>query len=159
MLVYKDAFTGEEVGSDSYPSTTIQEVILQLEGRFIVKGGEDFGIEGEDVDNTQEKVINIVDSHHLVETPFDKKQFLAFIKGFMKRVLERLATKQPDRVSVFKSNAEIFVKAMLGDFASYTFYMGESMNPDGGLVLCKWSADGLTPYFQYFIDGLDTEKY
>jgi hypothetical protein len=126
--------------------------------QYIVKGGEDYGIGGEDVDDTAtEKVINIVDSHNLQDVGFDKKQFITFIKGYMKRIEKHLTEKNPERVPGFKSSAEKFVKAMLGNFSEYTFYMGE--NPEGGIILCKWSSDGLTPYFQYFKDGLDEEKY
>jgi len=104
-------------------------------------------------------VINIVDSHNLQETKMSKKDFIVYIKGFMKRVLTKLQETNPDRVPTFKAKAEIFVKEVLGSFDEYTFYMGESMNPDGTLILCKWSADGLTPYFQYFQDALELVKY
>merc|ERR1712137_1424950 len=76
MLIYKDCFSGDEVGSDSYPSQEFDGVVLQLEGKFIMKGGEDFGIEteeGDDLEDTQEKVINIVDVHRLVDQNFTKK--------------------------------------------------------------------------------------
>merc|ERR1712017_1882 len=48
MLIYKDLFTGDELASDSYPCQNIEGVIMQLEGKFITKGGEDFGIENND---------------------------------------------------------------------------------------------------------------
>ena len=38
----------------------------------------------------------------------------------------------------------------------FTLVVGESMNPEGMLVLMKW--DGETPYIFFFKHGLDEEK-
>merc|ERR1711907_905843 len=127
-----DLFTGDELASDSYPCQNIEGVIMQLEGKFITKGGEDFGIEnndeeGGDMEEAVEKVINIVDVHRLEET-------------------------KPERVADFQQGAQSFVKQILGSFSEYTFYTGESLEPDAMVVLCKWSEDGMTPYFQYWVD-------
>eukprot|EP01094_Clydonella_sp_ATCC50884_P013044 TRINITY_DN23315_c0_g1_i1.p2 TRINITY_DN23315_c0_g1~~TRINITY_DN23315_c0_g1_i1.p2 ORF type:complete len:178 (+),score=70.54 TRINITY_DN23315_c0_g1_i1:42-536(+) len=164
MLIYKDTFTGDEVASDSYPSAELDGVVLQMEGKFILKGGEDFGIENNDeegagVEDTQEKVINIVDVHRLQEQNFTKKQYGVYIKGYMKRLKAHLEEKNPDRVAPFMKGAATFVKKVLSEFNEYTFYSSESLDPDAMVILCKWSEDGMTPYFQYFKDGLDEEKY
>ena len=164
MLIYKDLFTGDELASDSYPCQNIEGVIMQLEGKFITKGGEDFGIEnndeeGGDMEEAVEKVINIVDVHRLQETNFTKKQYVTYIKGYMKRVKTRLEETKPERVADFQQGAQSFVKQILGSFSEYTFYTGESLEPDAMVVLCKWSEDGMTPYFQYWVDGLEEEKF
>jgi len=36
MIVYKCVFANDEVGSDSYPTTVLHEVVIQLEGRVRV---------------------------------------------------------------------------------------------------------------------------
>merc|ERR1711879_508517 len=162
MLIYKDCFSGDEVGSDSYPTQEFDGVVLQLEGKFIMKGGEDFGIEteeGDDLEDTQEKVINIVDVHRLVDQNFTKKQYSLHIKGYMKRLKTRLEETNPDRVKDFMTGAASFVNKVLADFDNYTFYTSEATDADAMVILCKWSEDGMTPYFQYFKDGLEEEKY
>ena len=42
------------------------------------------------------------------------------------------------------------------NFNDYQFFTGESMNPDGMVVLSIWKGDG--PVFYYFKDGLTEEK-
>ncbi|MRA94136.1 hypothetical protein GH868_29765, partial [Bacillus thuringiensis] len=72
------------------------------------------------------------------------------------RVKDRLQTDKPDQVETFTSKVQKFVKGFLGEFKEYQFFCGESMNPDGMLVLMKW--DGETPYLFFFKHGLDEEK-
>jgi hypothetical protein len=50
-------------------------------------------------------------------------------------------------------------KEILTKFDEYRFYLGESMNIDGMVVLQYYREDGLTPVFIYFKDGLREEKY
>lgn len=50
-------------------------------------------------------------------------------------------------------------KEILGKFDEYRFYLGESMNIDGLVVLQFYREDGMTPVFMYFKDGLREEKY
>lgn len=76
-------------------------------------------------------VNNVVYSFRLSPTSFDKKSYMTYIKGYMKAIKASLAEKNPDRVPEFESKASGFVKKILGNFADYEFYVGESMNPDG----------------------------
>ncbi len=45
------------------------------------------------------------------------------------------------------------------NLSDYSFYIGESMNPEGMVVLMGYRADQTTPYFIYFKAGLVEEKY
>lgn len=101
----------------------------------------------------------VVDAHRLVETPFDKTQFMAYIKGFMKKVLDHLKANNPSRVDIFQKNIQPLVKKVLGNFNDYSFYTGESMDSvDGHVALMFYREDGITPVFWFFKDALKEEK-
>lgn len=109
-------------------------------------------------DGTETK-INVVHSHQLVETQFDKKSYLAYLKGYLKRIEKKLEETNPDRVETFKAKAQTFVKdRVLANFSNWQFFTGERMDPDGMVVLMDYREDGLTPYFLLFKDGLIEEK-
>ena len=76
----------------------------------------------------------------------------------MKKVLKHLEKEKPDRVDAFKKGASDAVKNILGSYDDWQFFMGESMNPDGAVVLMGFRPDGTTPYMLYFRDGLIEEK-
>jgi len=163
MKVYKDVISGDELFSDSYPVKVIDDVVYEVEGKFVnkVEGG-DYGIggeEGETFDAQQVRVINVVDASRLQQTSFDKKSYMAHIKAYMKAVKEKLDQDNPSRVAAFQTGAQNYVKKMLGNFDEYQFYTGESMNPDGSVVLLFYRPDGITPVFHVWKDGVIEEKF
>ncbi|MQL36400.1 hypothetical protein EI006_26780, partial [Escherichia coli] len=101
MLVYQDLLTGDELLSDSFPYKEIENGMLwEVEGKWVVKGAVDVDIganpsaeggEDEGVDDQTVKVVDIVDTFRLQEQPsFDKKQFLAFMKRYVKLLTPKL---------------------------------------------------------------------
>lgn len=70
-------------------------------------------------------VINVVDTHRLQPTSFDKKSFITYIKAFMARIKPELESKNPSRVAPFMKGAEIFVKKIVSHFDEYDFYLNE----------------------------------
>ena len=48
---------------------------------------------------------------------------------------------------------------MLDSFDDWRFYLSESMSPEGMVVLMGYRDDQTTPYFVFFKDGLDEEKF
>jgi len=170
MKVFKDVFSGDEITSDSYPHKIVDNMMLEFEGKFIVKDtGGDYGIssnageegeEGDGVEGSQQvKVINIVDSGRLVETQFDKKSYITYIKGYMKRLKEKLEETNKARVAGFQSEAQVFVKKILTDFDNYQFYMTESMSDQGMVILSYYKPDDqMTPFFLIWKDGVVEEK-
>ncbi|KAL7718225.1 hypothetical protein QTN25_004524 [Entamoeba marina] len=170
MLVYIDAFTGDEMYNDSYKIK--QEGCMDvIEGRMVEKGNEDFGIscnvdedaaEGaaaDGLDSGVEKVIDVVDGAHLVEQEFTKSQYMAHVKGYMKRMVEHLTKNAPEKLDAFKVSATEFVKKVIGSFGDCSFYSGESMDVDNGCVVVCIYHDGITPTFYFFRDGMKEEKY
>eukprot|EP00386_Alphamonas_edax_P012901 GDKI01040028.1.p2 GENE.GDKI01040028.1~~GDKI01040028.1.p2 ORF type:complete len:177 (+),score=87.05 GDKI01040028.1:36-566(+) len=176
MKVFKDAFTGDELMSDSYKhqapfgDDAFADVAFEVTGKFVVKGAEDFGIsanvdedaaEGATADGGADvqKVIDIVDGFKYVETGFTKAEFGTYIKGYMVRVKKYLEEKKPDRVDAFMKGAQTLVKKILSQYSDFQFFMGESMDAEAGLVYAYYPEDAESPNFIYFKDGLKEEKY
>ncbi|KAI9488769.1 translationally controlled tumor protein [Zychaea mexicana] len=166
MLLYRDILAGDELFSDAYPIKLVDDVAYEVDCQMItVKEGEvDIGAnpsaEGGDegVEETAQTVNNVVHSFRLTETSFDKKSYMAYIKGYMKAVKAKLQEQNPSRVAEFEAKAPAFVKKILGNFKDYEFYVGESMDPEGMVALLNYREDGVTPYFTFLRDGLKEEK-
>jgi len=172
MKIFKDLFTKDEISSDAYPMTVVSDVIYEFQGKFITRSlGGDFDIganasqespaENESYENTSVRVINIVDSHRLQKTTFDKKQYLGYIKAYMKKLEQHLKANNSNRLESFKTNAQEFLsKKVIPDFGNFDFYIGESSDfTNGMVVLSFYKEDQVTPYFYVWKDGLEEIKY
>lgn len=154
---------------------------FEIDGQMITVGGEGADIggggEGEEVDDNTEQKINVVHSFNLQSTSFDKKSYLVYLKGYMKAVENHLKETNPERVEGFKAEAQEYAKKVVANFKDYEFFTGESMNPDGQVVLLNYREDGITwvsalsaikivyvfltpysPYFTLWKDGLKSQK-
>lgn len=98
--------------------------------------GEDFDIganpsaeeAGPDVDGPSTVTVNaVVEAHRLQQTSFDKKSYMMYIKGYMKKVVEKLKETDPDRVDSFQKQIQPFIKKILGNFDEYDFFTGENV--------------------------------
>lgn len=78
----------------------------------------------------------------------------------MKAVKAKLqeAGKSEDEVKDFETKAQGFAKKVIGSFKDWEFYTGESMDPDGMVVLLNYREDGTTPYVVVWKHGLKEEK-
>ncbi|ORZ01496.1 translationally controlled tumor protein [Syncephalastrum racemosum] len=166
MLLYEDIISGDELFSDAFPVTEVDDIAYEVDCKMITIGNEEVDIganpsaEGGDegVESTAQTVNNLVHTSRLTETAFDKKSYMAYIKGYMKAVKQHLQASNPERVPVFEKQAAGFVKKIIANFKDYEFYTGESMNPDGMVALLNYREDGVTPYFTFFKDGLKAQK-
>jgi len=173
MLVYKDVISGDELFSDSYPIKLVDDLYYEVEGKLITQsndiddsliGGnkaQEPSEEGEDaaVDASATTGINIVITHRLTETGFDKNTFKDWLKTYMKELKKRVEQKSPDRVAAFTAGMQKWAKDVLANFDNWRFYLGEKMDPEGMVVLQGYRSDEITPYFIFFKDGLEEEKY
>lgn len=171
MLVYKDVISGDELFSDSYPIKLVDDLYYEVEGKNIsmsndideaLIGGNkaaEPGDEDESVDASVTKGINVVLTHRLVETGFTKDSFKDWLKTYMKALKERVEKKTPERVAAFQKGMSTWAKDVLANFGDYSFYIGESMDINGMTVLMGYREDQITPYFIFFKDGLQEEKY
>lgn len=51
-----------------------------------------------------------------------------------------------------------YAKTIVANFKDYEFLIGESMNPDGMVMLLNYREDGVTPFMTFWKDGLKAEK-
>jgi hypothetical protein len=131
---------------------TLEEGDIDIGANPSAEGGD------EGVESTSQTVNNVVHSFRLVETQFDKKSYMTYIKGYMKALKKELQETKPERVEAFEKGAASLVKRILTNFKDYEFYTGESMNPDGMVALLNYREDGVTPFFTFFKDGLKEIK-
>ncbi|KAG1128164.1 hypothetical protein G6F61_008069 [Rhizopus arrhizus] len=166
MLLYCDVISGDEMLSDAFPIKEIDNIAYEVDCKMITleEGDIDIGAnpsaEGGDegVESSAQTVNNVVHSFRLVETQFDKKSYMTYIKGYMKALKKELQETKPERVEAFEKGAASLVKRILTNFKDYEFYTGESMNPDGMVALLNYREDGVTPFFTLFKDGLSETK-
>lgn len=76
----------------------------------------------------------------------------------MKKVKQYLEEKHPEQVTEFEKGAQAYIKKVIGSFKDWEFYTGESMDPDGMVVLANWREDGTTPYLVFWKHGLREDK-
>ncbi|KAK7187782.1 hypothetical protein DPSP01_010832 [Paraphaeosphaeria sporulosa] len=168
MIIFKDSLTGDEIISDSYNLKEVDGIAYEADCSKITVGVDNIDIganasaEGgdEDADDQAQTVIDVVHSFRLNETSFDKKQYLTHLKGYMKAVKAKLQEKgaSADEVAAFEKGAQGFAKKIVANFKDYEFLIGESMDPDGMVILLNYREDGVTPYVTVWKHGLDEMK-
>eukprot|EP01121_Diplochlamys_sp_Union-15-3_P012980 TRINITY_DN395_c0_g1_i1.p1 TRINITY_DN395_c0_g1~~TRINITY_DN395_c0_g1_i1.p1 ORF type:complete len:166 (-),score=33.45 TRINITY_DN395_c0_g1_i1:126-623(-) len=164
MIIYKDVITGDEVLSDAFPMKEIDDVILEVETKSIIKkDGEvvpNNSDTGESLEDGAVTVNNVVEAHNLQETQFGKKpDYLAYLKGYFAAVTEHLKKANPSRVEPFKKAAQTFVtKKLLPKFSNLQFFTGSSMEPTGHIALMWYPEGKLDPIIWVWKDGLKSEK-
>ncbi|KAK2003608.1 translationally controlled tumor-associated [Colletotrichum falcatum] len=169
MIIYKDIITEDEIISDSYDLKDVDGIVFEADCAMITEGavhvdtGANASAEEADegVEDAEVKVNNIVHSFRLQSTQFDKKGYLAYLKGYMKAVKAALQEKgaPAEKITAFEKGAQTYVKEkLLPNFKDFEFYTGESMNPDGMVVLLNYREDGVTPYIIVWQHGLTEMK-
>jgi hypothetical protein len=172
MRIYKDIFTGDEMFSDTYKVKLVDQVLYEVYGKLITRKQGDIQIEGfnpsaeeasEGPDDAVESGVDIVLNHRLSETYAfgDKKSFTAYLKEYMKKLVEKLEENSPDEVSVFKNNITKVMKDIVGRFKDLQFYTGESMDIDGMVAMLEYrDIDGdSVPVLMFYKHGLVEEKF
>lgn len=167
MIIYTDVISGDELLSDAYDITEVNGAVYEADCTMInVSQGGDVDIGAnpsaedapEELESGVESVNNVVYSFRLQQTSFDKKSFLTYVKGYMKAVKAHLAEKNPDEIENFEKGATAYVKKVVSSFNDWDFYTGESMDPDGMVVLLNYREDGTTPYVAIWKHGVSETK-
>lgn len=169
MIIYKDIITDDEMISDSFDLKEVDGVVYEVDCQMITEGKIDVDIganpsteDGEDegVEDKEIKVNNVVYTFRLQSTSFDKKSYLTYLKSYMKAVRTKLqeAGKSEEEVKDFETKAAAYAKKIIANFKDWEFYTGESMNPDGMIVLLNYREDGVTPYCVFWKHGLKEMK-
>ncbi|CAM9461056.1 unnamed protein product [Phaeothamnion confervicola] len=177
MLVYKDVVSGDEMCTDAFAQSPVLDTegnpvpgLFEIESRTITKGGDnidigcggEFGGAEEEVNDTVEKVNNVIESFRLTEVPFgNKNEFKDWIKEYVRKV--RSAHKEKgtpqEKIKEFMAQAPEMVKFLMGQFKEWQFYTGESMDSEAGMVFAYYKEEAPTPTFVYINFGLVEEKF
>ncbi len=98
---------------------------------------------------------------HMLTLDSFHQAYLTYLKSYMKKLKTHLESKASSgdaaataRLANFESSAQGFAKKIVANFKDYEFFTGESMDPDGMVVLMNYREDGVTPYMIYWKDGL-----
>merc|ERR1711939_447043 len=168
MIIYNDLITGDELISDSYNLKEVDGAVYEADCSKITIGGESVDIGAnpsaeeadEGTDDNKQQVIDVVHSFRLNETSFDKKSYLSHLKGYMKEVKKKMKDNGAgdDQVTEFEKNASAYAKKIIANFGDYEFLIGESMNPDGMVILLNYREDGMTPYVTIWKHGVKEQK-
>ena len=125
MKIFKDIVTGDEMLSDTFQMTLeYEDAIIKVPsknrpkddlGNVDVGCGDAFGKpEGEDEAPAQEgveMVLDVVANSELKQVNMSKKEFMAYIKDYFKKVIAYLEENgKSDRVEGFKKGAQAFIK-------------------------------------------------
>merc|ERR1712228_704611 len=121
--------TGDEFFSDSYKHQLIyDDAIWEVQAKYTKKGNEFVAIASDDVaedDDAGETVVDIVDSFKLNEIALTKKDFMAYVKGFLKKVVAHLKENgKEDRVKPFQKGATEAVKFIVGKWDEMQLFAG-----------------------------------
>ncbi|KAI2779016.1 translationally-controlled tumor protein [Daldinia loculata] len=170
MIIFRDALTDskDELLSDSFKLTEVDGIAYEADcamieiGAVNVDTGANASAEDaeEGLDDSAQKVNNIIHSFRLQPTSFDKASYLSYLKGYMKKLAKHIKDKgaSDEEVKSFQTKAQAFAKKIVSNFKDYEFYTGESMDVDGMVVLLNYRDDGVTPYVTVWKHGLDEMK-
>jgi len=172
MKIFKDAFTGDELFSDTYKMKLIDNVIWEVYGKHETRTADDIKLEGSN-DSAEEPAedgtdpssvsgIDIILNHRLQSTGFGaKKDYVDYLKLYMKKVTKHLEDNgKKDEVETFKTNINKVMAPIMKKFKDLEFYYGESMGDDGMILILDYKeVDGEErPTFYAFKHGLEEEK-
>lgn len=111
------------------------------------------------VEDVDESPINdVVDAFKLCETGFSKKDFMTYLKSYLKAIRAKLEETNPDRVAKFEAGSQVYAKKILSNFDNFRFYQGENMDPEAMVCLLGTREDN-SEYFIFWKDGLRAAKY
>lgn len=124
--------------------------------------GNEFGGEGEDVDDAAELVNNVVDESigfDLHEVPMGKKDLKEYLGAYCKLLRQKLKDDESvpgPEVKAFTQSAPVFCKFLLSKYDDLQFFTSASMDPDGSMAFAYY--EDVNPKFIYIKMGLLEEK-
>merc|ERR1712083_1037374 len=95
------------------------DACLEVQAKYVTKKSDFVAIAADDEDDGGDgpTVVNLVDAHELNEMQLSKKDLMAIIKPYLKRVSTYLAENgKEERVAGFKAGATEMVKFIVGKF-------------------------------------------
>jgi len=136
MKIFKDVFSGDEVCSDIHPIKMINPAVMCVRGKLqkvsneiddsLIGGNKSAEACDEGTADSVQTVVNISHAHQLTETGFkNKKEYMVYIKDYMKRLTGKLEQGGRCDVGKFKTGAQEFVKNIMENFNDWQFFMSE----------------------------------
>jgi len=168
MIIYKCIHTGDELFTDVYKPEKYK-CFYKFKGKMVSRSnavdesklGSNPSAEeaAEGTDDAVASGINVALDNRLTETGFgSKKDYQTYFKGFIKLMEEHVKKTDPNRaLDEFRASITEGFKEMAAEFKELVFYQGESMDPDGNIMLCKWDSDSEVTFY-VFADGVIEEK-
>ncbi|KAI4129591.1 MAG: hypothetical protein LQ338_002165 [Usnochroma carphineum] len=178
MIIYKDIVSGDEIISDTYELVEKEDAVYEVNCKKVTLGSESFDIGAnpsaeeaeEGVEDSSKQVIDVVHGFRLnflgdeasgTRAFATKKDYMGQLKTYMKKVSAKLKEGGADeeKIKAFQSGAQnYYSKHIAPNFKDFDFYTGESMDPDGMVVLLNYREDGMTPYMIIWKYGLTEMK-
>lgn len=177
MKIYYN-FTDQdvEVISDSYKfeyPPEFEGAVIEVQSKMIIPKdvevdvgcGNAFGGTNEDEEaggaNNNEpvqKVNDLIDGFKYEETNMDKPAFQAYIKDYLKKMMDEKKIAE-NRVANFKKGCTAFVKFVLSKFADFTFYTPSDFSLEGALIYSMYkNEEDEAPVFYIILEGLPSFK-
>ncbi|KAL8801525.1 MAG: hypothetical protein Q9223_006976 [Gallowayella weberi] len=178
MIIYKDIVTGDEIISDTYNLIEKDDAVYEVDCKKVTLGSESFDIGAnpsaeEAEEGLEEGAKQVIDVVHGFRMSFmgdeetgtraftTKKDYQGQLKSYMKKVVAKLKEGGADeeKIKAFQTGAQAYyTKVIAPNFKDFDFYTGESMDPDGMVVLLNYREDGITPYITIWKGGLTEMK-
>jgi uroporphyrinogen-III decarboxylase len=100
-------------------------------------------------------VINVVQAHGLQETQLSKKDFMALVKPYLKKVVDKLKEDgKEERVKGFQTGATEMIKFIISKYDEMQFFTGAGYDAEAGLAFAYTMDGEIDPTFLFFNDGM-----
>uniref|UniRef100_A0AAQ6IJC2 TCTP domain-containing protein n=1 Tax=Anabas testudineus TaxID=64144 RepID=A0AAQ6IJC2_ANATE len=130
MIIFRDVISGDEMFSDAFKYKESDcGFFYEVEGKTVTRteGFDDALISAnasaeevcEGNDSATVSGVDIVLNHKLQETGYDKKQYMAHIKDYMKAIKAKLEESNPERVDPFTTGVTAVVKKIVANIKNY----------------------------------------
>ncbi|MCJ1227767.1 hypothetical protein MMC12_004426 [Toensbergia leucococca] len=173
-----DIVTGDEIISDTWELKEIDDAVYEIDCKKVTRGVDNVDIganpsaeeQEEALEEGAKQVIDVVDAFRLNFLGDEesgsrafgtKKEYFSQLKTYMKKVVEKLKENGADEATVKKFQvgaSSYYTKKIVPNFKDFDFYVGESMDVDGMVVLLNYREDGITPYVTVWKYGLTEMK-
>jgi len=174
MKIYRCIVSGDEMFTDSVKINVIDECLYEVYCKHVVRKEGDVVLDGanpsaeeadEGSDDAVQAGLDVVLNQRLVDAPMDKSGFKSYLKTFTKALQEKWKEEGMSDEKIAEAKGKIMegVKKILPKLEDASFYMGESMNPDGLVGVLEYrdgAADdgGEAPILLFLKHGLIEEK-
>ncbi|CAO3566997.1 unnamed protein product [Mortierella alpina] len=165
MLIFEDVISGDKLFSDAFPIKEVG-VFYEIDCAMItIKKGVDVDIganvsaedAADDYEDGTEITNNVVHSFSLSSTSFDKKSYLTHAKQYVKSLKPHIRL-EGDAIKAYEVETAAAFRKIAEAFNVYEFFVGNTMNPDGAVMLLNYREDGVTPYFTVFKYGVKARE-